>query len=155
SQDIGMFDQDTYPMAINDSGVVVGWAYSSNFATARAWAWTADGGFRDLNQLLPPNASSYARGITAAGVIYGTAWMPTSGPGGFVLFPVPLPPPPPTVTVTAPSIVVATDVIGTAVPFVASGADSSGTPLTPLCTAEGVVVTPVSLLSVATHTIVC
>jgi probable HAF family extracellular repeat protein len=55
-QDLGLLSGGTYSMAfgVNDSGVVVG--YGNIFTNApHAFVWTAAGGMKDLNYLIPAN----------------------------------------------------------------------------------------------------
>jgi len=56
-QDLGVLPGGTYSIAfgVNDSGVVVGYGNIFNNA-AHAMVWTADGGMKDLNYLIPANS---------------------------------------------------------------------------------------------------
>ncbi|MEV0095431.1 S8 family serine peptidase [Streptomyces sp. NPDC050738] len=69
----------TEPIAINNSGVVVG--HSSKEGKRRAVRWDADGAITDLGTL-PGMADSYAEAVNSSGEIVGT-----SGDDAFVLKP--------------------------------------------------------------------
>ncbi|MGC5399837.1 S8 family serine peptidase [Streptomyces sp. DT20] len=69
----------TEPLAINNSGVVVG--HSSKDGRRRAVRWAADGTITDLGTL-PGMADSYAAGVNTSGTVVGT-----SGDDAFVIKP--------------------------------------------------------------------
>lgn len=70
--DIGTFGGDTYPNAVNNSGLVVGTSYTEDNAASRPFAWTRAGGLIDLGSLGGQFGEALA--VSDSGVVVGYSY---------------------------------------------------------------------------------
>jgi len=70
--DLGGLGGDTYPNAVNCNGLVVGTAYTADFAQSRPFVWTQSTGLIDLGSLGGPYGEALA--VSDSGVVVGYSY---------------------------------------------------------------------------------